>query len=177
MPDPHIANKQHETAEVSGTYPVFRAVLLFYRSFSKKVYGKYKICEQKKDIIEMKLRAITENHLYSKAYARGKKFVGRCVVVYVMTDYAAAKLARANPLKVKINRVGITVTKKLGGAVVRNRAKRIIREGYRLCDKKTPVRRGNLIVIVARQSIVDAKSADVERDLEKAFSNLGMFTK
>ena len=74
----------------------------------------------------MKLPAITENHLYSKAYARGKKFVGRFVVVYVLVDYAASKLQKANPTKEKINRVGITVTKKLGTAVVRSRAKRII---------------------------------------------------
>ena len=125
----------------------------------------------------MKLRAITENHLYSKAYNKGKKFVGRYVVVYVMTDYKASKLAKANPMKEKINRVGITVTKKLGGAVIRNRAKRVIREGYRLCDLEHCIRRGNLVVIVARQSIVNAGSKDVLHDFDKAFSSLGMFTK
>ncbi len=123
----------------------------------------------------MKLRAIRENHLYSKAYARGSKFVGRYVVVYVLPDYAAKKLAKANPTKEKLNRVGITVTKKLGGAVIRNRAKRIIREGYRLCDKDTPIKRGFLIVIVARGGIVKAKSTDVENDLMAAFKKLSMF--
>ena len=122
----------------------------------------------------MKLRAITENHLYSKAYARGKKFVGRHVVVYVLPDYAAARLAKANPTGQRLNRVGITVTKKLGGAVVRNRAKRIIREGYRLSDKKSPVKRGFLVVIVARSSIVRAKSGHIEADLTAAFRKLGM---
>ncbi|MBQ8551935.1 MAG: ribonuclease P protein component [Clostridia bacterium] len=123
----------------------------------------------------MKLRAIRENHLYSKAYARGKKFVGRNVVVYVLPDYAAKKLAKANPTKEKINRVGITVTKKLGGAVIRNRAKRIIREGYRLCDKKSPIKRGFLIVIVARSGIIRAKSTDIESDLSAAFRKLSMY--
>lgn len=122
----------------------------------------------------MKLRGITENHLYLKAYARGKKFVGRFVVVYILPDYAASRLAKANPEKEKINRVGITVTKKLGTAVVRNRAKRVIREGYRLADMKARVKRGFLIVIVARGGIVNAKSADVERDLSAAFKKLGM---
>ena len=122
----------------------------------------------------MKLPAITENHLYSKAYARGKKFVGRFVVVYVLVDYAASKLQKANPTKEKINRVGITVTKKLGTAVVRSRAKRIIREGYRLSDMKAKIKRGFLIVIVARNNIVTAKSTDIERDLTAAFKKLAM---
>jgi len=122
----------------------------------------------------MKLRAITENHLYSKAYSKGKKFVGRYAVVYVMTDYMAARLAKANPTHERINRVGITVTKKLGGAVVRNRAKRVIREGYRMCDKMHKIKRGNLIVIVARQSITKAKSTDLLCDFDKAFKTLGM---
>ena len=145
--------------------------------YYKKVYAKYKICEQKKDIIEMKFRAITENHLYSKAYSKGKKFVGRYVVVYVMPDFKSAKLQKANPTKEKLNRIGITVTKKLGGAVVRNRVKRIIREGFRTCDRDHMLKRGNLIVIVARQSVTNVKSTDIRRDFDKAFSALGLFTK
>ena len=122
----------------------------------------------------MKFAAIRENHLYSKAYARGKKFVGRYVVVYVLPDYAAARLKRANPTGEKLNRIGITVTKKLGTAVIRNRAKRIIREGYRQADQKTPVKRGFLIVIVARSQIVRAKSDDIRADISAAVKNLGM---
>ena len=122
----------------------------------------------------MKLRAIRENHLYSKAYSKGNKYVGRNVVVYVLKDYAAKRLENANPLKEKINRVGITVTKKLGGAVQRNRAKRIIREGYRLCDKKSPIKRGFLIVIVARGSILKAGAKDIESELTAAFKKLSM---
>ena len=125
----------------------------------------------------MKFRAITENHLYAKAYAKGKKFVGRYAVVYVMPDFKSAKLQKANPTKEKINRIGITVTKKLGTAVVRNRAKRIIREGFKLCDAAYRIKRGNLIVIVARQSITGAKSTDVYNDLVKAFSVLGYAAK
>jgi len=125
----------------------------------------------------MKFRAITENHLYSKAYAKGKKFVGLYAVVYVMPDYKSAKLQKANPKKEKINRIGITVTKKLGSAVVRNRAKRIIREAFRTCDKEHMLRRGNLIVIVARQRITDVRSTDLRKDFDKAFSVLGLFTK
>ena len=39
----------------------------------------------------MKYRAIGENHLYQKTYARGMKAVTKTVVVYCLRDYAAAK--------------------------------------------------------------------------------------
>lgn len=52
------------------------------------------------------------------------------------------------------NRVGITVSKKLGGAVVRNRVRRRLREVYRLNEARfTP---GWDIVVVARSRCIDA---------------------
>lgn len=120
----------------------------------------------------MKLFPIRENHLYSKAYQKGKKFVGNRVIIYLLPDYASKRLALANPMKTKINRVGITVTKKLGSAVVRNRAKRIIREAFRQADKEKNIKRGFLIVIVARGSIVNAKMQDVKKDLLRGFDKL-----
>lgn len=121
---------------------------------------------------EMKETAITENHLYHKAYTRGKKFVGRYVAVYVLKDLAAKRLKNANPQKEYLNRLGITVTKKLGGAVCRNRAKRVIRAAYR--EASLNIKRGHLIVISARGAIVGKKSTDVVRELKKAFAELGM---
>ena len=61
------------------------------------------------------------------------------------------------------------MTKKLGGAVERNRAKRIIRDGYRLADKKSPLKKGLLVVIVARSSIAGAKAQDIGKDISAAF--------
>ena len=117
----------------------------------------------------MKLRAIRENHLFSKVYAKGKKFVGRRVIVYVLPDYSGARITRSDPMHRRVNRVGITVTKKLGGAVERNRAKRIIRDGYRLADRKSPLKKGLLVVIVARSSIAGAKAQDIGKDISAAF--------
>ena len=124
----------------------------------------------------MKLFAIKENHLYLKAYRKGQRYVGRYVAVYVIKDYAADRLMRENPEKKYLNRVGLSVTKKVGGAVKRSRAKRIIREGYRAVDSKTPLKRGWLIVISARAEIDGAKSFDLERDLRISFRKLGMLT-
>ena len=121
----------------------------------------------------MKNIAIRENHLYNKTYRRGKSYVGRYVAVYVLRDLAADRLAKANPEKVRVNRVGLSVSKKLGGAVVRNRTKRIIRAAYDAL--KADIRTGNLIVISPRVAAASKKSTDIALDLKKAFAALDMF--
>ena len=122
----------------------------------------------------MKFKAICENHLYAKAYAKGQKQVMTTVVVYVLRDYKAGLLQKQHPQKKRINRIGLTVTKKLGSAVQRNRVKRILREGYRALEKKTPVKNGYLIVLAARHAALRAKSTQIEQDISKAFSAMGM---
>lgn len=118
--------------------------------------------------------AVREDHLYRKAYAKGRKYVGRYAVVYVMKDLKASRLAKANPQKKKVNRLGLTVTKKLGGAVMRNRVKRVLREAYRLIEKDGVLRHGNIVIIVARDAAKTAKSTEIEAELRKAFSKLEM---
>ena len=121
----------------------------------------------------MKNIAIRENHLYNKTYKRGKSYVGKNLAVYVLKDYAAKRLANANPEKKEINRLGLSVSKKLGGAVVRNRVKRIIRAAYD--QHKSKLKTGFLIVIGARSASVDKKSTDLYKELEVAFRSLSMY--
>ena len=123
----------------------------------------------------MKFKAICENHLYSKAYSKGKRAVTSALAVYVLPDYSAKKLAKAHPNKQVMNRIGLTTSTKLGGAVVRSRARRILREGLRLLEKERPIKQGFLIVIAARSAATTLKSTDIKRHLYKAFSGLGMF--
>ncbi len=118
----------------------------------------------------MKNIAIRENHLYGKAYRSGKRFVGKYVAVYVLRDLAAGRLKRENPRKQFVNRLGISVSKKVGGAVVRNRAKRVIRAAYD--SVRDDLKTGFLIVISARVAIVGKKSTDVERELLTAVRKL-----
>lgn len=122
----------------------------------------------------MKNEAIKEHHLYNKTFARGARFVGKLVSVHVLRDYAAKKRMLAHPLKRYTNRIGLAVTKKIGGAVVRNRAKRIIRAGLFDLQKAHALKTGYLIVISAREGIVGKKSEDIRRELLYAFEKLGM---
>lgn len=123
----------------------------------------------------MKFSAITENHLFSKAYSKGKRYVTERLAVYVLPDYAANRLAKAHPEKKRVNRIGLTVSKKLGGAVERNRTKRILREGYRTAMNEQPMKVGFLIVIAAREAAVTVKTPVIARDLSRAFRKLGLY--
>ncbi|MBR2621531.1 MAG: ribonuclease P protein component [Clostridia bacterium] len=123
----------------------------------------------------MKFVAIKEHHLYNKAYRQGQRCVGRYVAVYVLRDYAAKKLMMAHPQKRYVNRIGLSVTKKVGGACVRTRAKRIIREAYRAIEAQGNLKTGYLIVMAARHEIVGKKTQDIERELRTAFDRLGFF--
>ena len=123
----------------------------------------------------MKFKAICENHLYSKAYTKGKRAVTSALAVYVLPDYKAKALAKAHPQKKTVNRIGLTTSTKLGGAVVRSRARRIMREGLRLLEKERPLKVGFLIVIAARGRALSLKSTDIRDELDIAFTRLGMF--
>ena len=123
----------------------------------------------------MKFVAIKENHLYSKAYSKGKRAVTSAVAVYVLPDYAAKRLAKAHPQKKVVNRIGLTTSTKLGGAVVRSRTRRILREGLRALELEKPLKVGFLIVIAARSAAVDLKSNEIKDQLDFAFKKLGMY--
>ena len=124
----------------------------------------------------MKFSAICENHLYSKAYSKGKRAVTSALAVYVLPDYQAKRLAKAHPQKTVVNRIGLTASTKLGGAVVRSRVRRILREGLRALEKDRPLKVGFLIVIAARSSAVGLKSGDIRHHLDIAFEKLGMYS-
>ena len=120
----------------------------------------------------MKFKAICENHLYSKAYSKGKRAVTSALAVYVLPDYAAKRLAKAHPEKKVVNRIGLTTSTKLGGAVTRNRCRRIMREGLRALEKEKTLKVGFLIVIAARSAAVGLHSGDIKDQLDFAFNKL-----
>ena len=125
----------------------------------------------------MKYGVLNENHLFVKTYNKGKKVVCKRIVLFVLDDKHARFLQKSHPQKKIVNRIGLSVTKKLGGAVERNRAKRIIREAWRTVTKQHELVVGKLIVISAREACNEAKSGEVLKDLTYAAARLGLFAK
>ena len=72
------------------------------------------------------------------------------------------------------NRLGFTVSNKLGCAVVRNRVRRKLREIYRLNEGR--LCRGHDLVVVARSRSVGADYWRLEREFLKACAGLGLLT-
>ena len=121
----------------------------------------------------MKYTTIKEHHLYNKTFQKGKRYSGRFVSVFVLRDRAAKRLMKEHPEKKYYNRFGVSVTKRVGGAVQRSRAKRVLRAAYRAVEPE--LKTGYLVVISPRDTILLAKSTDVERELRYGFAKLEMF--
>ena len=98
--------------------------------------------------------SLKENHLFRRAYNRG-----RCAADSRLALYVRGNGGRGN-------RLGFTVSTKVGCAVVRNRIRRRLREIYRLHEDQ--VLGGRDVVVVAR---VRAASSGY-RQLEKSFLKL-----
>ncbi len=79
---------------------------------------------------------IKANHEFRRLYHRGKSAANRYLVLYCMKN------------RRPYNRLGLTVSAKFGGAVQRNRAKRLFREAYRLHESE--LKQGFDLVLVAR---------------------------
>ena len=123
----------------------------------------------------MKFRSICENHLYNKAYSKGQRAVSSALAVYILPDYAAKKLAKQDTRKQIKNRYGLTVSTKIGGAVIRSRCRRIIRAALHSIESRGGLKQGFLVVIAARSTMPTLTATEVEGQLDVAFKKLGMY--
>ena len=103
---------------------------------------------------------LKKNSDFHRLYSRGSSAVTPYMVVY----------CRRN--REKVNRLGYTVSTKLGHAVVRNRVRRRLREIYRLNAAR--LRTGYDIVIVARGRCVGAEYGKMESAFLSACDKLGL---
>ncbi len=102
---------------------------------------------------------IKKNHDFQKVYKNGRSLANKYMVMYVLDN------------GLNENRLGISVSKKVGNSVIRHRITRLIREAYRLnCEK---FKSGYDIVIIAR---VTAKGKSYD-DICSALIHLGRIHK
>ena len=93
--------------------------------------------------------SLKKNRDFQRVYREGKSAANRYLVMYV----------RENSLPK--NRVGISVSKKVGNSVMRHRLKRLVREGYRL--QESCFRTGLDVVFVVRVNARDSAYNEIER--------------
>ena len=103
---------------------------------------------------------LKQNHEFRRLYSRGKSAVCSYFVVYCRKN--------GRPL----NRLGITTGLKLGNAVKRNRARRRIRELYRIHEGS--LLSGFDVVIVARTRVIYGRYADLECSFRQLAKKLGL---
>ena len=104
--------------------------------------------------------SLNKNHEFRRLYNKGKNAASRCVVVYCKRNGRAE------------NRLGITVSAKLGGAVQRNRIRRRLKEIYRINEQT--LRTGYDIVLVARMHSRNARFSELETTVLYLLKKLGL---
>ena len=104
---------------------------------------------------------VKENYEFRRMYSKGKSGVSPYLVVYY------------RPNKFGHNRLGVTVSSKLGHAVVRNRMRRRFREIFRLAQPN--MKQGYDMIIVGRSRSVRSEYRDMAAAFEKVCRKLGLW--
>lgn len=115
----------------------------------------------------MKLGKLRKNNEFRIVYRRGKSFSTDLLVLYVFKNNS--KL----PEDLYINRVGISVSKKVGKSVIRSRVKRLISESYRL--NSASLKKKYDFVFVARTAAKDKSYKEIEDSMKKLFKKAGLY--
>ena len=95
--------------------------------------------------------AIKENHVFRRLYRQGKNAVSPLLAVYCKKN------------RLGCNRLGVTVSTKVGNAVTRNRVRRKIKEAYRIHAGK--LRSPYDVIVVSRVRAASASFQDIEASL------------
>ncbi len=95
--------------------------------------------------------SLKKNSDFKNVYTNGRSKANRYFIMYVLKNYT------------DVNRIGISVSKKVGNSVVRHRIKRLVKESYRLHENM--FNSGLDIVVIARNGAADLGFKDVESAL------------
>lgn len=109
---------------------------------------------------------LKKNKEFQLVYRRGKSYANGQLVLYVLKNRKNIEDG------VAFNRIGISVSKKVGKSVVRSRVKRLISESFRL--NADQFMKGHDLVLIARVSIKDRNYHEVEKALMHVFKKAGL---
>lgn len=109
-----------------------------------------------------KTEIIKKNYEFKYFFKKGKYIPGKLLELFIF------------PSKFNRNRIGIIVSKKVGGSVIRNKIKRYIREAYKELEEKLEVNSNMLIIWKKCVSYEKANFFDVEKDLKELLINAGV---
>lgn len=107
--------------------------------------------------------SLKENHIFRRLYNKGQSAVSPYMAVYIR------RTGRPE------NRLGFTVSTKLGHAVVRNRVRRRLREIYRLHEDSLAA--GIDMVVVARVRAAHATYQQLDESFVRLCGKLGVLKK
>lgn len=111
---------------------------------------------------------IKKNIEFRIVYKRGKSIANDLLVLYIFKN---RKNKDSNGAL--YNKVGISVSKKVGNSVVRSRVKRLVSENYRF--KEANLLKGNDFIFVARTKAKDKSYQDIEKSMEHLFKKAGLY--
>lgn len=109
----------------------------------------------------MKENKIRKNAEFRTVYRRGRSFYNSLLVLYVYRNNS------------KKNRIGISVSKKVGKSVIRNRVKRLIGESYR--HNCIDLKNGYDLVFIARNTSKEKSYKDIENSLVNLLNKAGLY--
>ena len=111
---------------------------------------------------------LKKNTEFRTVYRRGKSFANDILVLYILKN----KRNRDKDGNA-YNKVGISVSKKVGNSVVRSRSKRLITESYRI--KINDLKDGYDFVFVARTRLKDKSYQQVNKAVDNLLKKAGLY--
>lgn len=114
------------------------------------VFSSFSVCRGETNCMKFS-ESLKKNKDFKQVYSQGKSYANRYLVMYVLKN------------NTERNRIGISVSKKVGNSVIRHHLTRLIRESYRLHEDM--FNSGLDIVVIARTTARDITYHETESAL------------
>lgn len=109
------------------------------------------------------INRLKKNEDFRRVYQKKRSMANKLLIIYILKN------------KYGYNRVGFTVSKKVGKSVIRNRVKRLLRESYRLNEEK--ILQGYDIIFIARNTASKASYKEIENAMMHLFRKMKLVEK